>query len=216
MSTKPIAALFDMDGVIFDTEPQYTYFWDKIGVEYLGITNFASHWKGVPVRIMMDKAFGHIRDKHAEIIERCNAFEHDMIFDFIPGSKEFIAVLRQKGVRVAVVTSSNDRKMSNVYRNHPDFKSMFDAIVTSDSFTKGKPHPECFLKGMEILGSEPDHTFVFEDSFSGLEAAQASGGIVIGLTTSNQEESIKQYCTLTIPDFSGLDATDFLERYLKD
>ncbi|MBP5210280.1 MAG: HAD family hydrolase, partial [Bacteroidales bacterium] len=148
MTHRISAALFDMDGVIFDTEPQYTYFWDKIGIEYLGIEDFASHWKGVPVKIMLDKAFGHIRDKHTEILDKCVAFERDMVFEYIPGAKEFVLNLKKRGIAVAIVTSSTERKMSNVYRNHPDFKGMFDYIVTSDNFTKGKPDPECFESGM--------------------------------------------------------------------
>ncbi|MBQ7222687.1 MAG: HAD family hydrolase [Bacteroidales bacterium] len=210
MKPKISAALFDMDGVIFDTEPQYTYFWDKIGIDYLGIEDFASHWKGVPVKIMLDKAFGHIRDKHKEILDKCIAFEHDMVFEYIPGAKEFVLGLHERNIAVAIVTSSTERKMSNVYRNHPDFKGMFDHIVTSDNFTKGKPDPECFINGMKILGSKPEETLVFEDSFSGLQAAKASGGIVVGLTTSNPAESIEQYCTLTLADFAGLDVDGFL------
>lgn len=212
--TKITAALFDMDGVIFDTEPQYTYFWDKIGLEYLGIEDFASHWKGVPVKIMLDKAFGHIKDKHAEILDQCVKFEHDMIFEYVLGAKEFVLALRNNNISVAIVTSSTDKKMSNVYRNHPDFKDMFDYIVTSDSFTKGKPDPECFLKGMEILNANPKETIIFEDSFSGLQAAQSSGAIVVGLTTSNPTESIQQYCKATIPHFNNLNVTQFIESLL--
>lgn len=84
---------------------------------------------------------------------------------------DFIADLHRNGVKTAVVTSSNEAKMAAVYRVHPEIKTLFDRILTAEMFTASKPAPDCFLLGMEVFGTTPDTTYVFEDSFNGLKAA---------------------------------------------
>ena len=92
-----------------------------------------------------------------------------MSYDFVPGVEEFIADLHRNGVKMAVVTSSNDKKMEAVYRAKPEIKSMFDRILTAEMFTASKPAPDCFLLGMEVFDTTPETTYVFEDSFNGLK-----------------------------------------------
>lgn len=83
-----------------------------------------------------------------------------MSYDFIPGVEEFIADLHRNGVKMAVVTSSNDKKMEAVYRAKPEIKSMFDRILTAEMFTASKPAPDCFLLGMEVFDTTPETTYV--------------------------------------------------------
>ena len=73
-----------------------------------------------------------------------NRFEIKMNYDYVPGIVEFIADLRRHGVKIALVTSSNTAKMENVYHAHPEFKSLFDEILTAERFKRSKPDPECF------------------------------------------------------------------------
>lgn len=201
--TKPIAALFDFDGVVMDTETQYSLFWGEQGRKYHpGIAGFDRIIKGQTLDQIFDKHFSGMADVQKQIRLDLDRFEEEMDYEYIPGIQDFIADLRKKGVKVAIVTSSNEKKMSNVYRTHPEFKGEVDRILTSGFFTKSKPDPECFLLGAEIFNTVPGNSFVFEDSFHGLEAGNRAGMTVIGLATTNSRESIQDKARLVINDFS--------------
>lgn len=201
---KPIAALFDFDGVIMDTEPQYTLFWDAIGkVYYPEIENFGHHIKGQSLKELYKNYFGETEGLQDFITQKLLEFEGQMHFEYIDGIVAFMKELREKGVRLAIVTSSNDAKMANAYREHPELKSMVDTIITADRVTHSKPHPECFLLGAETLDVPVENCIVFEDSFHGIEAGNRAGMKVIGLATTNPAEAIADKVSLTISDFVG-------------
>ena len=116
----------------------------------------------------------------------------------------FIAELRRHGVKIAVVTSSNGEKMQNVYNAHPEFPAMVDRILTGEMFARSKPAPDCFLLGMEVFGATPENTYVFEDSFHGLQAGMTSGATVIGLATTNSRKAITGKAHYIMDDFTGM------------
>jgi HAD superfamily hydrolase (TIGR01509 family) len=208
---KPIAALFDFDGVVVDTEPQYTLFWDEKGKKYHPeIPDFGHHIKGQTLIQIYKQYFRQPEGLQDEITRQLLDYELTMHFEYIDGVVDFMKELREKGVKLAIVTSSNDAKMANAYREHPELKSMVDFIVTADRVTHSKPHPECFLLGAEMLGVEKDDCIVFEDSFHGIEAGNRAGMKVIGLATTNSAEAIAAKCALVIPDF-----TDFTFEKMK-
>ena len=208
---KPIAALFDFDGVVVDTEPQYTLFWDEKGQKYHPeIPNFGHHIKGQTLIQIYKQFFREPESLQDEITRQLLDYELTMHFEYIDGVVDFMKELREKGVKLAIVTSSNDAKMANAYREHPELKTMVDYIVTADRVTHSKPHPECFLLGAEMLGVEKDNCIVFEDSFHGIEAGNRAGMKVIGLATTNSAEAIADKCALVIPDF-----TDFTFEKMK-
>ena len=208
---KPIAALFDFDGVVVDTEPQYTLFWDEKGKKYHPeIPNFGHHIKGQTLIQIYKQFFREPEGLQDEITRQLLDYELTMHFEYIDGVVDFMKELREKGVKLAIVTSSNDAKMANAYREHPELKNMVDYIVTADRVTHSKPHPECFLLGAEMLGVEKDDCIVFEDSFHGIEAGNRAGMKVIGLATTNSAEAIADKCALVIPDF-----TDFTFEKMK-
>ena len=208
---KPIAALFDFDGVVVDTEPQYTLFWDEKGQKYHPeIPNFGHHIKGQTLIQIYKQFFREPEGLQDEITRQLLDYELTMHFEYIDGVVDFMKELREKGVKLAIVTSSNDAKMANAYREHPELKTMVDFIVTADRVTHSKPHPECFLLGAEMLGVEKDNCIVFEDSFHGIEAGNRAGMKVIGLATTNSAEAIAAKCALVIPDF-----TDFTFEKMK-
>ena len=208
---KTIAALFDFDGVVVDTEPQYTLFWDEKGKKYHPeIPDFGHHIKGQTLIQIYKQYFRQPEGLQDEITRQLLDYELTMHFEYIDGVVDFMKELREKGVKLAIVTSSNDAKMANAYREHPELKSMVDYIVTADRVTHSKPHPECFLLGAEMLGVEKDNCIVFEDSFHGIEAGNRAGMKVIGLATTNSAEAIAAKCALVIPDF-----TDFTFEKMK-
>ena len=201
-------ALFDFDGVIADTETQYTVFWDRMGKDYLGLEGFGHTIKGQTLVQIFDRYFNGMIREQEEIVPQLNEFERNMTYGYIPGADAFMKELKAAGIPMAIVTSSNDIKMSNAYREHPELLELVDTVLTSEHFTKSKPDPECFLKGMEVLGGAPEDTVVFEDSFHGLTAGRASGAKVIGLATTNKREAISPLCDMVIDDFLGLTVQD--------
>lgn len=199
--------LFDFDGVLVDTEKQYTHMWDAIGVDLLGEEGFGWKIKGQTLK-QIYAAYVPDPQLQEAVTERLDEYERQMVYEFIPGVPEFLTALKEAGIPTAIVTSSNDKKMANVYRALPQLKSMVDMILTSEHFTRSKPDPECFLKGMELLGGTPEETVIFEDSIHGLTAARASGGKVVGLSTTFPAERIAPLSDIVIPDFTGLTIAD--------
>lgn len=197
------AALFDLDGVVFDTEPQYTVFWGaqcrEFHPEHPGLEH---EIKGQTLVQIYDAWFsGELAEKQPLITERLNKFEQQMDYIYVPGFEEYISQLRGKGVKTAVVTSSNQPKMEAVYQSHPEFRSMFDAILTSEDFERSKPDPDCYLKAAQRLGVEVEDCVVFEDSFNGLKSGRAAGMYVVGLSTTNPAETIRPYCDEVIANY---------------
>lgn len=196
--------LFDLDGVIMDTESQYPAFWDKKGAEYLGDPHFCSKIKGSTLGQILDH-FPSDNNLHKQLEKELTDFEKSMDYRYIPGARELLIDLHDKGIRTAIVTSSNDSKMSSVYAGCPEIKQMVNYIITANMFTHSKPNPECFLAGMKLFGVDGSHTLVFEDSYNGLNAGRAAGAIVIGLSTTNPKEEVAKLCDVMIDDFKGID-----------
>lgn len=212
METKQLkAVLFDFDGVVVDTETQYSDFWHRMGVEYLGMDDLEGKVKGQTLTYIYDTFFPGMLKEQAEITGRLDRFEQEMTFEFIPGVLQFIEDLHRHGVKTAVVTSSNEAKMAAVYRVHPHLRALFDEILTAEMFAASKPHPDCFLLGMRRFGVTPDNTYVFEDSFNGLKAGMASGAQVIGLATTNTAAQIAPLCHHILNDFTGFTYDKMLE-----
>ena len=201
------AALFDLDGVVFDTEPQYTIFWGSqcrlYHPEHPGLEH---EIKGQTLTQIYDQWFsGPLLPEQPKITERLNDYESKMHYDYIEGFERMIADLRSHGVKTAVVTSSNLPKMEAVYRFQPEFKNLFDAILTSEDFDRSKPDPECYLKAAERLGAKTDECIVFEDSFNGLRSGRAADMKVVGLATTNSIESIRPLSDIQISDYREMD-----------
>ena len=209
------AALFDLDGVVFDTEPQYSVFWGSICRQYHpehpGLEN---EIKGQTLTQIYDRWFsGELEGERVSITERLDAYEQGMTYDFIDGFEALIADLHRHGVKTAVVTSSNQPKMESVYRYQKSFKQLFDAILTSEDFDRSKPDPDCYLKAAQRLGAQTDECIVFEDSFNGLRSGRAAQMAVVGLATTNPVEAIKPLSDMQISDYRGVDY-DTLEALL--
>ena len=200
------AALFDLDGVVFDTEPQYSVFWGGICRQYHPEHPGLEHEiKGQTLTQIYDRWFnGELLSERDSITRRLNDYEAQMHYDFIAGFQAFICDLRAHGVRTAVVTSSNIPKMESVYRYQPGFKSLFDAILTSEDFERSKPDPDCYLKAAQMLGAQSDECIVFEDSFNGLRSGRDAGMVVVGLSTTNPQEAIASLSDFQTADYEGL------------
>lgn len=202
---KPLkVALFDLDGTLFDTEGQYSVFWGKTAREYRpDIPGLENIIKGTTLTQIYDKYFPN-EEWQAAITEGLNEWEKNMTYEFIPGALEFIKDLKKHGVKCAVVTSSNQKKMDSVAAQLPDFYDLFDRVLTSEDFSASKPDPDCYLKGASVFDADLDECVVFEDAFTGLQAGMSAGIYTFGLATYNAPEAIADKCNHVLADFAGL------------
>lgn len=204
-------ALFDFDGVIIDTEPLYDIFWNEAGVRYgTGIDNFASVIKGTTLPHIMEKYFSDRPEEFRQmVIKESTEYESTMPLPAMPGSIKFLHLLKEKGVQMGLVTSSDNSKVERAFRLL-HLENMFDTVVTADRITRGKPDPMCYLLAADDLGVSPSDCLVFEDSFAGIEAGTAAGMRVIGLSTTNPEASLRDKVYKVIPNFEKVSFEDFL------
>ncbi|MDE6384009.1 MAG: HAD family phosphatase [Paramuribaculum sp.] len=197
-------ALFDLDGVLIDSETLYTGFWENIDKLYpTGIPNFAIKIKGTT----LDMIFRHFPDAdvQADILRRLNRFQQEMRFEMYPYAEDFLRRLRAAGIPIALVTSSDEKKMDSLFAQLPTLRDYFDAIIHAGLITHSKPHPEPYLKGAQAIGISPDECCVFEDSLQGLAAGRASGAKVVALATTYPADRLADLADMVVSDFKDLD-----------
>ena len=208
-TTRKRGVLFDLDGVLLDSEGNYTIFWAQMDKEYpTGIENFASYIKGLHLTRIL--GFFDSDDVRRQVLERLLDFERDTKYEFFPGALDFVRRLRDAGIPMAIVTSSDHKKMQALYEQYPEFPTLFDHIITGDMVTKAKPDPECFLTGAKLLGLDIKDCIVFEDSRNGLLAGRASGARVIGLPTTMDADTVSQLSDVTVDAVSQLSVEQIL------
>ncbi len=198
------AVLFDLDGVIINTEGQYTKFWTEIGNIYLpDLPDFPSQIKGHTLTQILSAYFNNDNTAR-QVVERLNTFELHMSYPYIKGATHFVSELRKAGFPTAIVTSSNQAKMECLYKQHPELPQLFDRIFTAENVRRSKPAPDCYIEAAKALGLEAHDCYVFEDSISGLTAGHDSGATVVGLATTNSAERIAPLCQYVINDLSEI------------
>ncbi|MBS7410209.1 MAG: HAD family hydrolase [Muribaculaceae bacterium] len=202
--------LFDLDGVVVDSESIYTQFWSDIDkLHPTGVENFAIAIKGNTLQRILADYFPD-NDVKQDILERIKDFEINMRYKPFAEAIRFINELKRNQFRIAIVTSSSQKKMDNLYAQNPGFREMFDAVVTGDMVSHSKPDPEPYLLGAEAIGVAPESCYVFEDSISGIESGIRAGATVIGLATTLPYDKIDGKAHLTINDFTGFHVGDML------
>lgn len=202
--------LFDLDGVVVDSESIYTQFWSDIDKLYpTGVENFAIAIKGNTLQRVLADYFPD-NDVKQDILERIKDFEINMRYKPFAEAIRFINELKRNQFRIAIVTSSSQKKMDNLYAQNPGFREMFDAVVTGDMVSHSKPDPEPYLLGAKAIGVAPESCYVFEDSISGIESGIRAGATVIGLATTLPYDKIEGKAHLTINDFTGFHVGDML------
>lgn len=204
------AVLFDLDGVLLDSEGQYSIFWEQMDHEYpTGIQQFASFIKGFHLARILN--YFENEDVRQQVLGKLLEFERHMNYEFFPGALEFVKELRSAGIPMAIVTSSDHKKMQALYSQYPEFPTLFDKIVTGDMVTKAKPDPDCFLMGARQLGVDIKDCIVFEDSRNGLIAGRESGALVIGISTTLDRDTVGQLSDLTLNAVEELTVERMLE-----
>ena len=188
------AVLFDMDGVIFDTERVYLDHWIKIFEKY-----GYEMKKEIYVSVMgrgrdnVMKTFLKIYGENLPIEEMykekdkllVQAIEDGQV-PMKPGAKEILNFLKENNFKIALATSAKrDRMMMQLKMGK--IENEFDAIVCGDDITNSKPDPEIFLKAAQKLSVNPENCVVVEDSPSGIKAAY--GAQMMGLHVEDLKEA---------------------------
>lgn len=175
--------VFDMDGVLLDSEPVY------LEVEGALVRSLAG--PDADLRALLPRLLGRTsRDSAAICIEH---FGLDMgVPEFLrlreeallpafagvplmPGVERFVRAMSKAGVRMAVATSSPAALLAAKRVGKEDFFALFEGIVCGDDVAQGKPSPEIFLKAAAIIDADPAECLVFEDAPAGVTGAKAAG-----------------------------------------
>lgn len=173
-------AIFDQDGLLFDTEAVYQRSWVEAGKQ-LGLEvpfefcTAVSGTSGPGMEAVIHRFFPE--QEPQPFINLCFQLsyeEQDRCLPEKPGLHEILEMLRAKGVKIAVASSSyRDRVEQNLAAS--GIREYFDVITTRDDVSNGKPDPEIFLVAAAKLGLDPSDCYVFEDSFNGVRAGHAAG-----------------------------------------
>lgn len=173
-------AIFDMDGLMFDTEQIWQKNWNKTAAE-MGITlpeEFKFNICGTSGKLMnsvIEKYYG-VEDG-STIAQKVKNMVHDDLIDFTPekpGVHEILEFFKQRGVRMAVASSSTEEVIRRNLKN-TNTEEYIEAIVSGSSMKNGKPAPDIFLAAAEKLGIDPKECYVFEDAFNGVTAGYNAG-----------------------------------------
>lgn len=184
------AFIFDLDGVIVSTDSLHyrawkaladeegIYFDEKINDRLRGVSRMAS------LEIILERSNRTYTDEEKiAMAERKNGIYRELLqvltpADRLEGVTETLDVLRQKGYKLAIGSSS---KNTPVILEKIGYKGYFDAISDGNNISHSKPDPEVFLKAAEFLGEEPKDCYVVEDAEAGIDGALAGGFTAIGV-----------------------------------
>jgi HAD superfamily hydrolase (TIGR01509 family) len=211
--TKKICVLFDMDGVVIDTESQYDKIWKSIGEKYhVGIPDFEKVIKGTTLDNIINRYFSQKSNAEIAAIEKeLDDFEERMGYPEIPGVLNFIRELKSAQIKIGLVTSSARKKLE-VVKKYWNLNELFDTVVFAERITHSKPNPECFLLAARDLSANPEDCIVFEDSFAGIEAGKSAGMKVVALATTHGADKLrdKTEADTIIPNFLSFGLKELL------
>lgn len=179
------AIIWDMDGVLIDSEPHHIQAeidtFKKHGAEltqekdkeYLG-RKFIEQFSELRDYFKLNIPLEDLMDSHRETIRKC-AKE---VFAIVPHVESTLKELEQKGILNALATSA-EKELSDIFLNRFQLSAFFEVVITGEDVQIGKPNPECFLQAAQKLGIKPEETIVVEDSENGFRAAKNAGMLLI-------------------------------------
>lgn len=193
---KP-GALFDWDGVIIDSSGQHEESWTLLANE-IGKPLPADHFLrgfGMKNQVIIPEILQWTTDP--DEIHRYSLRKEFLYREIVrergieplPGVIELLQMLEEHGVSCAVASSTHRENIETIFRLI-GIREYFQAVVTAEDVSRGKPHPEVFLKGAEKIGCDPAHCVVFEDAHVGIDAGLAAGCKVIAVATTNPLEKL--------------------------
>ena len=177
--------IFDMDGLMFDTEPLYyeanQRTADKLGIpfdyafykQFIGASD-ADFFKAIYQTVPKEKADLFVDESRKDLKE----LFYSTTPKLKPGLRELLDSLKEDDVRLAVASSSHHELIDTLLEK-ADLTTYFDAVVGGDEVKQSKPSPEIFLKAAELTGPEHSDVIVLEDSLNGIRAGHSAGFKVI-------------------------------------
>ena len=190
------AILFDLDGVIIDSEPLHEKAFRQTSL-HLGrdlTQEEVAALKGTVDEIGAAKLLEY-NPGATLTVSQVMEYNNDIykaMFDqirLVPGSREFIQKAHKKGFKLGLTTSALRENQQRVFEMF-NLRPFFSTIITGRDIINGKPHPEPYLKTAEKLGVAPANALVIEDSMNGVRSAKAAGCRVIAITTSFPRERL--------------------------
>src|SRR5205085_3809850 len=180
MSQPFSAVIFDLDGVLADSEP----WWNKIDAALLteyGVTYRGEYHRnvlGVSYRLAVEfyKKKFNLSAPTEEMMRRRGEIATEFFANRIglfPHTEDVLQQLRRMSVRLGVATSSVSASARPFLDRH-QITEFFDVVITGDEIERGKPKPDIYLRTAEKLGVAADACLVIEDSLSGIAAAKAA------------------------------------------
>lgn len=184
------AAIFDLDGVLTDTAEYHYRGWQQLADEqgWAFDRELNERLRGVSrmesLAIILDhNGVEASAQQQQEWADRKNRYYVDALADvgpedLLPGARELVAACKQRGLRVAIASSSRNARM---VLDRLEIAGEFDAISDGHSVELAKPSPDLFLHAAEQLDAGPARCVVFEDAGSGVDAALAAGMVAVGI-----------------------------------
>ena len=188
------AVVFDMDGLMFNTEDLYDQVGDAIllkrGQRFTNEVKLAM--MGLPgdqaFQVMIDRC--NLEDSVEQLQSETEALFADLLpreIRTMPGLIELLDRLEESGIPKGIATSSH-RRFAKIALGQFDLEQRFEFVLTAESVTLGKPHPEVYLLAAEKMQLHPQSVLVLEDSHTGSTAAAAAGACVIAVPTEHSKE----------------------------
>ncbi|MCU0341528.1 MAG: HAD family phosphatase [Spirosomaceae bacterium] len=215
-----IAVIFDMDGVIADTNPHHLVAWHQFLAKY-GIhatdQEMHEHMFGKHNSYILEYFFK--RKMSGDELHKLQ-FEKEAMFreiytpiaEPIAGLLTFIEDLKRQGVKTGIATSAPVENLEAVLSKIP-LRASMESLLSEQDVTRHKPFPDVYLKSAVNLGIAPERCVVFEDSRSGVQAGLNAGMKVVGVTTTYSPEELPP-CQAYIPDYQNIDYS-FIEALIK-
>lgn len=211
-------AIFDWDGVVIDSARLHEESWHQLARELGRTIAPGSFVRGFGMRSaqIIEEIHGWSNDpaEVARLTNRKEALYREIVGGSeiapLPGVVEWLHRLREAGIPCAVASSTQRLNIDAVLQRL-GLAQAFDAIVSAEDVTHGKPHPEVFEKAAERLGMPPERYVIFEDAYVGIQAAHAAGMKVVAVTTTHAAEQlaeadlvVRQLDELTIEQVNAL------------
>jgi beta-phosphoglucomutase len=218
LNESPFALLFDMDGVLVDSNPYHkialVQFCKERGI-VLTEEELKSKIYGRTNRDWITNVFGNVGEEMlAEYTEGKESLFREIYKEYIKpveGLRAFLNVLDAAKVPRALATSAPTANVEFTL-GRLGLETYFPVRLDDRHVSIGKPHPDIYLKAAAALGYEPARCVVFEDSLAGIEAGLKAGAKVVGITTTHKKEELSM-CHRVISDFSALTPSDFLPLF---
>jgi beta-phosphoglucomutase len=218
MGGLPKAVIWDMDGVIADTGAAHFAAWRQVMAE-LGRPFDEADFRRIfgivnpdAIRLLLGETVSSY--EIARISERKETLFREAVqvqVSLLPGVETWLERLRQQGYRQAIASSA-PRANIEVLLRVLNIEPYFQATVSADDVTKGKPDPAIFLKAAAALGVSPARCVVVEDAVAGVEAARRAGMICLAVATTQPAERLSD-ADLVVKRLTEL-ADDAFERLL--